>query len=89
MSVGPGTTKLFKYYGEEIPNAITFTPLNNSISINFKIKSGLDSWELYDTVSNNTIMSIIVHWPSTVAEITNLNTIGDLIVGGDGIFPIL
>jgi hypothetical protein len=88
----PGQSKVFKYFGEEIPNQVTIQNLSTQNAATYIVQSGKDdeAWSFYGSVEPNLTASILVHWPSTVASFTN-NSLKDaaITIGGDGIFRSL
>jgi len=84
-----GKTRRFKYLGDQIPNIVTFRKISGNplIQGSYTIKSGNDSWEYYGYIGDEGVSNVSVHWPTTVATITNTSKISDIIIEGDGIFP--
>lgn len=86
--VEPGHTKLFRYYGEQIPNQVLIQNLSTDRAAQYVLHSGKESWSFYGTVEPGRTASVLVNWPTSDARFTNRGTSASISIGGDGIFPI-
>ncbi|MBS1914585.1 MAG: hypothetical protein JST22_21560 [Bacteroidetes bacterium] len=87
--IGPGESKLFRYYGEMIPNQILIENLSTEFEAQYIVGGEVpeQGWHYFGTVAHGETASIWVNFPTTVSRFTNRSSAASIIVGGDGIFP--
>lgn len=85
-TVGPGETKEFIYYGEQIPNQVLIQNTGSS-QVQYWTNSGKEGWRYYSVIEGGKTQSILVQWLSGRAVFRNEDGTSSITVGGDGIFP--